>query len=77
MHGYGYGMGGMLGMGWLWFWPFVLAAVLVILAVVWAWRRSGVDGVRDDSPEAILKRRFAAGEIDVAEYRSRLAELHH
>jgi putative membrane protein len=48
---------------------------LVAVAIVVGLRALG--GVRDrsDDPETLLGRRFASGEIDESEYRSRLAAL--
>jgi putative membrane protein len=46
--------------------------IWVITAFV-GWAR---DGRRDDDPERILARRFAAGEIDADEYQRRLGLLH-
>lgn len=64
----GASMAGM--MSWMLIWALVGVAVLVaiVLGTVWLIRRG--DGVRDraDSPGEILRRRFAAGEIDEAEY---------
>ena len=71
-HGGWYGMG--IGMGWMWiFWVLVLAAVVFVLVAV-------ARGVRPsspvaESPEEILKRRYARGEIDQAEYQERLQDL--
>jgi len=61
------------GMGWamLWWWAFWL---LVVVAATWLLlKRSGrPDG---ESPESILKRRYARGEIDRQEYEQRLSDL--
>jgi len=49
----------------------VMAAFLigVVLLVVWMVRQfKGGQGARPDSPEEILRRRFAAGEISQADY---------
>jgi len=75
MHwGYGWGMGGMMVWWWL-FW------ILVIAAIVWALAR-GVGGRagrtstgQEESAEAILKRRYARGEMSREEYEQRLADL--
>lgn len=75
------------GLGWMIFMPFVWLVLigLIVGAVVWL-VRGGVAGfrghdVRDrgQTPEDILKRRFAAGEIDAEAYRrarDTLAERH-
>jgi uncharacterized membrane protein len=59
--------------GWMPFWW--LCGIAVLAVVIWlaaaATRRSG-DG---DSPERILKRRYAGGEITHEEYERKLAEL--
>jgi putative membrane protein len=73
----GYGHMTWFGMWWWW----ILLLVLVIF-VVWvitaASRRSGGAaglGVSDDAPETIVKRRYAAGEIDRETYERMLADL--
>ena len=61
----------MLGMA-LW-WVIGLA---VLIAVVWfLFLASTSSSQRDDTPEAILKRRYAAGEISSEEYERRLSDL--
>lgn len=63
--------------GWGWGWIFPLAW-LVIIALFWTftwrgpWRRRWGD---ERSPRAVLGERYARGEIDEDEYRSRLAVL--
>ena len=52
--------------------------IVIIVTVVWVLvrRRSGRQTVeRQDSPEQILKRRYAAGEVDKDEYERRLSDL--
>lgn len=51
-----------LGLGW------VTLLVAIVLGTVWLVRRGGASTDRVDSPEEILRRRFAAGEIDEDEY---------
>jgi len=63
-------------MGWwmvLW-WAFGLA---VLVLFVWMVGRvaGGFPGRGDDTPEQILKRRYARGEIDREEYQRRLDDL--
>jgi putative membrane protein len=65
--------------GWGWGWIFPLAW-LVIIALFWTfawrgpWRRRGE--WRDErSPRSVLGERYARGEIDEDEYRTRLAVL--
>jgi len=55
-------------------WVFGLAIVVLL---VWAFARvtGGSPGRLDDSPEQILKRRYARGEIDHAEYERRLSDV--
>jgi putative membrane protein len=65
-------------MGWwmvLW-WGFGLA-VLVLFVWLIAKATAGTSGRSDDTPEQILKRRYARGEIDRDEYQRRLADLRH
>jgi len=56
--------------------------LLIIVAVVWVAVRvigggfgAASASLRDDSPEAILKRRYARGEIDREEYDRRLSDV--
>jgi putative membrane protein len=63
-------------MGWwmvLW-WAFGLALVVLL---VWAIARvaGGSMPRADESPEAILKRRYARGELEREEYQRRLEDL--
>lgn len=70
MNGYGGAM------GWMWLWWIVGLAVLVVFvwAVAKAAGTSGSGG-GEDSPETILERRYARGEIDRNEYEHRLNDL--
>jgi putative membrane protein len=70
MNGYGGAM------GWMWLWWIVGLAVLVLF--MWAIARAAGtpgSGRGEDSPETILKRRYARGEIDRDEYEHRLNDL--
>ena len=63
-------------MGWwmvLW-WVF---GVAVLVLLVWAVARAagGFSPRGEDSPETILKRRYARGELDREEYQRRLEDL--
>jgi putative membrane protein len=62
-------------MGWMWLWWIVGLALLV--AVIWAVARAATPQRPADheSPEAILKRRYARGEVDREEYERRLKDL--
>lgn len=77
MHDGGWGFMG----GWMWlFWLLVLVGIVVL--VVWAVgaaRRTGGGGAEPpaprQTPEEVLRERYARGEIDDTEYRRRLDEL--
>jgi len=62
-------------MGWTW-----LIGLVFLVVVIWIVARmfggSAPPGGRTDSADEILERRFANGEIDEEEYRSRKAALH-
>lgn len=71
------GMGGM--MLWMLLWGLVGVAllVLIVVGIVWLTRRSNTATQMPplDSPEEILRRRYAAGELDEDEYFRRRAGL--
>lgn len=62
-------------MGWMWMWWILI--ILAIVAVVWFLVSTGQKrrNASDDSPEQILKRRYARGEIDHETYERMLDEL--
>ncbi len=57
----------------MWIWWVLLIAVIV--GVAWFAKDTSSKGGASDSPEEILKRRFANGEIDEEEFERRLTEL--
>ena len=69
--------------GWhmMWMWLFGPMGLLVLLAVVWAITQSnqrpwtGSERAAPETPEQILKRRYASGEIDEDEFQTKLADL--
>jgi len=73
MHGYWDGH-----MGWGWMWLGWLIVLLLIAAVVWlvvsAAHRNG-GRPPEETPEQVLKRRYARGEIDRETYERTLEDL--
>lgn len=72
--------GMMAGMGlWMALVALILIAVLVlaVLSSVWLLRRlrNGDDRAPRETPQELLRRRYAAGEIDDAEFERRLSAL--
>ena len=71
------------GDGWIWvvsllpilFWIGVLLLGVIVVVRLINRDRVGMPGYRSDSAEEILRRRFAAGEIDADEYERRLEVL--
>ena len=70
MHG-GLGMG--MSFGWMWIWPVLL--LIVALFVIRALVAPSPSRNGGRTAEDILKERYARGEIDKDEYRTRLEEL--
>ena len=67
---------GWLGMGFMWLW--MLVPVALVIGVVWLIAKTvdGRQGPRGgDDAAAILRRRLAAGEIDVEQYENARAAL--
>jgi putative membrane protein len=70
MH-YWFGWGHMIWMTIAW-----LVGIGLLVALIWAILQAASGRSREtESPEAILKRRYAAGEIDTEEYNRRLEVL--
>ncbi|HEX6129590.1 MAG TPA: SHOCT domain-containing protein [Candidatus Limnocylindria bacterium] len=71
------------GDGWIWvvsllpilFWIGVLLLGVIVVVRLINRDRAGMPGYGSDSAEEILRRRFAAGEIDADEYERRLEIL--
>lgn len=61
---------------WMVLWWVVGAAVLVLLVRLVVGSAGG-SSRGEETPEQILKRRYAKGEIDREEYRRRLEDLRH
>ncbi len=75
-------MDGMMGGMALWMllWGLVAVAILVLatVGVIWLVRNTAAarrEGVREDTPEDMLRRRYAAGEIDEDDFLRRQAGL--
>ncbi len=73
-YGDGMGWGGWLGMGL--FWLILLGVILyLVVRLLPAGSGGGTGGERQESPEKILDRRFARGEIDIETYQMQRAAL--
>lgn len=57
-----------MGFGWI-------AGILLLAAIVWGLTTAQRGGAPPDSPQQILKRRYAGGEISGEEYERKLSEL--
>ena len=81
MMGSGMMQGGMMGdtmtPWWVLSWLLVIGLIVVMgLGIVWAVRRSGrTEQPGGDTPLVILKRRFAAGEIDTEQFETMKHQL--
>lgn len=71
----GWGWFGMT-LGMILFWGLIVAAIVVLVRWAGASNRPPTDQSTSPTPQQLLAERFARGEIDEAEYRSRLATLH-
>jgi len=60
---------------WMVLWSVAGIIVLVLLVRLVAGSTGGFSRRDDETPEQILKRRYAKGEIDSEEYQHRLADL--
>ena len=60
---------------WMVLWWLVAIVVLVLVVRLVTGSRGGPGSRADESPEQILKRRYAKGEIDREEYQRRLEDL--
>jgi putative membrane protein len=72
----GMGIGSVMGLGFgmMWiFWILVIGAIVFVLVAVTKGVRRSPRGA--NSPEEILRRRYALGEINQAEYQKRLQDL--
>lgn len=72
-----WGWDGMAAGGWIFmtvFWVALIALVVWAVAALFPRGRND-DGVRRDSPEDILDRRYARGELDAEDYRRMREDL--
>ena len=60
---------------WMAIWWILGLAVLILLVRLVATAAGGFPGRTDESPEQILKRRYARGEIDREDYERRLTDI--
>ena len=58
---------------WMWLWPLLLVGL--VFWVVWVTIRGSHGLLHESSAEDLLKRRYAAGEIDDGEFRRRRDQL--
>lgn len=61
--------------GWMGLWMVFWLAVLILLVWIVAQAAGGPSWRTDETPEQILKRRYARGEIEREEYERRLSDL--
>ncbi len=71
------GYGDMAGYGWIWMTVGLVFWGLIAALVVYALSRFGSGQTPSDpTPDEILRRRYARGEIDAAEYEARRRVIH-
>ena len=65
------------GYHWWWMSVWMLVPLLIVILVVWIVTRaaSGPPQPSEETPEQILKRRYARGEIERDDYERRLSDL--
>ncbi len=68
-------IGGEFGSLWMIVWTVVLIGVSVALIDLLLSRRRATDGTTDEDALALLRRRYAQGEIDEEEFETRRAKL--
>ena len=61
-------------MGWMGFW-WILVAIVIAVGAWYALSATRQGGSKGESPEVLLKRRYASGEIDRETYEGMLADL--
>lgn len=61
-------------MGGMWLW-WILILIVIGVGVWYALSAAGKGGTKEESPEAVLKRRYANGEIDRETYERMLSDL--
>jgi putative membrane protein len=64
-----------LGMGWMMVSWLVWLVIIVVVVWIITTRTIGASTGMGESPETILKRRYAKGEIDREEYERRLSDI--
>lgn len=65
-----------MGMMWIWVVLGLLVVAALVVFLVRGAASTSIRGEADDDPEAIVKRRYASGEIDEDEMKRRLDQLH-
>lgn len=73
--GWGGSMFGGLGFFWMLLWTVVLIGIPVALVYLLVSRRESINGTTEDDALALLRQRYAQGEIDEDEFETRRAKL--